>query len=94
MALTTEEKQKTTAGLMRIWSQRFEELADVSKIDIYQAVNATDGWIEDNAASFNSALPATPRTNLNAEQKTFVFLAVAAMRQGLDYSRRVLGEVD
>lgn len=44
------------------------------------AITAIDQWIEDNAASFNQALPPLARTNLTANQKAQLFMAVAAKR--------------
>ena len=38
----------------------------LTKAQIRAAVDATDQWIDDNAASFNSALPAAVRTALTS----------------------------
>ena len=93
MALTSEDQQKVTNGLMRAWSQIWETVA-VGKADLLAAVAATDGWIEDNQASYNTALPEAARTALTLSQKTVLFCAVALARVSLVYLRRVFGEVD
>jgi hypothetical protein len=58
-------------------------LAVILKGDVLAAVNATDQWIEDNAAAFNTALPVAFRTNATAPQKTILFCLVAMRRAGL-----------
>jgi hypothetical protein len=45
------------------------ELSPWSKADLAAAVAAADQWAEDNAASYNSALPAAFRTTASATQK-------------------------
>ena len=52
----------------------------VTKPDIQAAVNAVDQWIEDNAASFNAALPLPARTALNARQKARLLVEVVRRR--------------
>lgn len=64
---------------MRYWSNLRETVA-VLNPDLLEAVTATDTWIDNNAANYNSALPATARANLTAAQKTLLFCAVALMR--------------
>jgi hypothetical protein len=53
-----------------------------TKQDLAAAVNATDQWIEDNTASWVSALPAAFRTNSNAQQKAVIFAYVLWRRIG------------
>jgi hypothetical protein len=57
-------------------------LGALSKADLRAAVDATDDWIDSNAASFNQALPVAARTELTATQKTFLFCYVALRRAG------------
>lgn len=52
----------------------------VTKPDLLAAVNAADQWCEDNAASFNLALPIAARTNLTAKQKAHLLAYVAIRR--------------
>jgi len=64
------------------------------KADLRAAVDATDAWIDDNAASYNSALPQPFRGAASEGQKTLLFCAVAAMRVGIGFARALFGEVD
>lgn len=93
MALTSDEQQKVTNGLMRAWSRIWDTVA-ISKADLLAAVVATDGWIEDNQASFNASLPDAARNSLALEQKTLMFCAVSCARVSMAFLRRVFGEVD
>ena len=52
----------------------------VSKQDFRDAVNATDQWITDNSASYNSALPLPIRTLLSTRDKERLFMFVARRR--------------
>jgi hypothetical protein len=54
-----------------------------TKTDLRAAVDATDDWIDANATSFNSALPAEFRTTATATQKTLLFCYIAMRRGGL-----------
>lgn len=53
------------------------------KADLTAAIIATDDWIDDNAAAFNTALPLPFRTSATAAQKTLLFCWVAMRRSGL-----------
>lgn len=50
------------------------------KADLRAAINAADQWIDDNAASYNSALPAAARTTLTAKQKARILVHVIRKR--------------
>ena len=92
--LSDADRERVWRGLMRYWSQARETIVVLTKADLRAAINATDTWIDDNAASFNSALPTAARTNLTSAQKTLLFCVVACMRVSPALARRVLGEVD
>lgn len=77
--LSTTDRQRVWRVLMRYWS-RLREAVALSKADLQAAVNATDMWIDDNAASYNQALPSAAQTNLTAAQKVLLFCAIALMR--------------
>ena len=95
MAVLSEtDRQRAYRGLMRYWSSQQETVAGILKPDLRAAVNATDDWIDQNSAAFNTALPIPARTNLTATQKTLLFCAVALMRMSPTFARRVFGEVD
>ena len=93
-SLSNVNRKRIWRGLMRWWSQQEETVAGVNKIDLRAAVDATDGWIDANAASYNSALPEPARSSLTAGQKTLIFVAVALMRHDPEFLRRIVGEVD
>jgi hypothetical protein len=53
-----------------------------TKPQLAAAVSAADQWVEDNATSFNTALPAAFRTSATAIQKTYVLAYVLMRRVG------------
>ncbi len=77
--LTNNDRQALWADFMQQLSERRESLG-LSKTDLRAAVDATDQWIDDNAASYNGALPIEARTTLTAAQKVELFNLVAARR--------------
>lgn len=91
--LSEEDIKRIWRGLMRLWSSLRESVV-IDKTQLLAAVEATDEWIDNNVASYNSALPDAARTNLTQAQKTLLFCAVAAMRVSAAFARRLLGEVD
>jgi hypothetical protein len=92
-ALPTADRARIWRGLQRQWSAQ-QETVGVMKADLLAAVNAADDWVDANAASFNSALPAAARTNLTAAQKSLLLCAVVLLRFNLELLKRVFGEVD
>ena len=89
--LSAEDRQRIWRGLMRLWSQE-RTAVSASKAELLTTVEETDTWIDDNAASFNSAL--TYAGSFSTVQKTLIFCAVALARVSIPLLRRVLGEVD
>lgn len=83
MALDATGRFRVWAQAMRDWPTAIGFPSGVTKADLRAAVDATDDWIEANAASYNSALPATFRTSATLPQKTFLFAYVALRRAGL-----------
>lgn len=55
----------------------------LTKAQIRAAIDATDQWIEDNAAAFNLALPAAVRAALTAKQKAILYSIVSLRRYGV-----------
>lgn len=78
--LDAANRLATAAQLMR---GALGAVSNVTKLDVRAAVNATDQWIEDNSASFSTALPAAFRTNASLGQKTLLFCYVAMRRANL-----------
>lgn len=80
--LSTGDRQLVSALTQRRWSAD-QTSCSITKAQLLAAVDATDQWIDDNAAAFNTALPVAARTNLTLEQKTLLFCFVALRRAGL-----------
>lgn len=79
--LDSINRARITAQVMR--AAGLGPLAGMTKTDLRAAVDATDTWIDNNAAAYNTALPLTARTQLTATQKTILFCFVAMRRAGL-----------
>lgn len=93
--LSEEDRQRVWRGLMRFWSGfAGSETCALSKAELRAAVDATDTWIDNNQASYNTALPQPARDNLNMAQKTVLFCVVAAMRVGTAFARALVGSMD
>lgn len=92
--LSTTDRQRLWRGLMRYWSATLSALPGCTKTDILAAVSAADDWIETNAASYNTALPALFRSNATLGQKAFLLACVALARGNITLLRSILGEVD
>lgn len=92
--LSTTIRQQIWRGVMRYWSASLTALAGCTKADLQAAVNAADDWVDANAASYNSALPATFRTNATTAQKAFLLAVVTLARGNVSLLRLILGEVD
>lgn len=54
-----------------------------SKVNIAAAIAAVDQWVEDNAASYNAALPIPFRTNATASQKAILLAYLCMRRAGI-----------
>lgn len=79
--LSAEERRRTWAQFMRAINGL--GALNVSKTDLRAAVDATDQWIEDNQAAYNSAIPQPARGSLSQAQKTLLFCYVAMRRAGI-----------
>ncbi len=60
-----------------------EGLSNIGTQAVRAAADATNIWIAANAASFNTALPEPFKSTATAEQKTKLFMHIAAKRAGL-----------
>lgn len=81
MALTAQQKIDLRARWCSEISRRRDQLP-LSRPNLDAAITAVDNWVEANAASYNSALPAQARNNLTAAQKTELLYLVALARYG------------
>lgn len=77
--LTESDRVGVYAELMQDLSRERESCA-LTKDDLRAAVDAADTWANNNAASYNSALPVAARTNLTAAQKARLLAAVILRR--------------
>ncbi len=77
--LTDTERLDVWAKYMRSLSRIAESLG-LSKIELRDAVNATDEWVDANASSYNSALPIEARTNMTVMQKAKLLLFIVDRR--------------
>lgn len=68
--------------IQRHWSG-LRESCGFTKAQLLAAVNAADQWADDNAAAYNSALPAAFRNSATLGQKTLLLMYVIARRAGL-----------
>jgi len=81
MALLTDaQRRKLWATFMSDVSAREEVFGNLLKADIRAAIDAIDGWIEANQASFNQAIPLPARTELTAKQKVDIFKLIVSER--------------
>ena len=81
-ALPDADRIEITAKLQRL-AQWAAISCGITKADLKAAVDATDDWIDSNAASFNNALPTAAKNGLNSTQKTLLFCYVALKRAGI-----------
>lgn len=79
MALDTANRRQVWAHAMR---SAFGPWA-VNKTDLRAAVDAVDTWVDDNTASFNTAIPQPARGALTTLQKSALLCYVVMRRQGV-----------
>lgn len=78
--LPDNDRAETHQAYMSHISQKREGLAVLTKTMLRAAINAVDDWVDANAASFNTNLPVTARTNLTAKQKAELLVFVVRRR--------------
>lgn len=79
MALTAGERDQVYRAFMRLISA---EPCPYVKSVLRTAVDNADDWADANAASYNTALNATFRTNATSVQKAALLALVSWMRAG------------
>lgn len=82
-ALDATNRARVLAQAMRDLPLALRPWPAVTKVDLAAAIAATDTWIDDNTASFNTALPTAAKNNLSTAQKTYLFCYVALRRAGI-----------
>lgn len=78
--LTDEQRREVWADTMRLASAAREPLGTLLKADLRAAVNAVDDWVDQNAASYNAAIPLPARDELSAKQKVRLLQVVVRAR--------------
>lgn len=90
--LTPSERQAVGRGLMRFVSTNRIETA-VTKPDIITAITYTDQWLESNAASFNSGLPASVKAMPSAF-KAMLLAVVALAKFSMTFLVKLIGDTN
>lgn len=81
MVMTSPERAACTTAFMRELS-RVAEACGITKAQLRAAIDAADQWCDDNATSFNTAIPLPTRTILTTAQKTKLLTYVLRRRNG------------
>lgn len=81
MVMTSPERAACTTGYMRELS-RIAAALGVTKAQLRAAVDAADQWCDDNATSFNTALPTAFRNAATNSQKNLLLTYVLRRRNG------------
>jgi predicted metalloprotease len=77
--LSDQDRFDVWADFMRSARDNLENIP-ISKADLRAAVNAADQWADDNATSFNTAIPQPARSALTAKQKARLLVWVVRRR--------------
>ena len=80
MALDAADKTVLLTTLMQVLSRERAPLPNITKPDLVGLIGAVDDWIDDNAASYNTALPTVARNNLSASNKAGLLYMVCLRR--------------
>lgn len=81
MAVLSEaDRAACWSDFMAEQSANHSTLGDMTKAELRALVDAVDNWVNDNAASFNAALPEPAKTELTARQKARMLLHVVDKR--------------
>lgn len=75
-----------TATMRQFAKKIFQEVgttANMDTVELKAAVDAVDGWVDANQASYNTALPVPFKTTATAQQKALLLVYVVMKREGL-----------
>jgi hypothetical protein len=78
--LSDVEREKVWAEFMATAGPLLESFFGMSKTDLRAAVNAADQWADDNASSFNLAIPQPARGAMTAKAKARLLVWVVERR--------------
>jgi hypothetical protein len=79
--MTSGQRAAVTTLLMSDVSRDRVPIGALTKAQVRAAIDAADTWANDNAASYNAALPQPARTVLTAGLKAQLLTAVILARQ-------------
>ncbi|HXV42414.1 MAG TPA: hypothetical protein VEC96_05090 [Anaerolineae bacterium] len=77
MAILSDAERK------ELWAEFMQlnnESIGITKTDLRAALNAIDSWVDNNTASFNTAIPQPARSALSARQKAWLLMLVVERR--------------
>lgn len=77
--LSEGARQEIWRKLMKQWSKD-RTPTSLLAVEVKAAVDAVDQWIDDNAVSYNNALPAAARAAMSAGEKARLLSMVALAR--------------
>jgi hypothetical protein len=82
MVLNQDDRRELWAQFMRKLSalRDTDNPLNLTKVQLREAVDAVDDWVDANAASLNQALPESARNALSVEQKAMLLKAVVTRR--------------
>lgn len=78
--MSDADRREAWALLMQDWSDKRQNIP-MTKDVLRAAINAIDQWIDDQATSFNNALPLAVRQALTPDQKIDLFMFVLTRRR-------------
>jgi len=78
--LSDAERRKLWAEFMDGQSAARAQMGTLTKAELRAAVDAVDEWVDQNAVSYNAALPEPARQQLSARQKVAILAAVVRRR--------------
>lgn len=93
MAIPVEDRERIRRGMARYLSQTHQSTG-LTKAEWQATVDAACAWVDDNQASYLAALPGMAQTGLSAVEKALLLCAAVAALLGVEYLRRLLGNVD
>lgn len=77
--LSEGARQEIWRKLMKQWSKDHTPTSLLA-VEVKAAVDAVDQWIDDNAVSYNNALPAAAKAAMSAGEKARLLSMVALAR--------------
>lgn len=78
--LSNQDRAELAADIQRVAENVNGAAGALTKAQLRAAVDAADQWCDDNASSYNSALPAAARNALTARQKASLLREVIRRR--------------